>query len=103
MKFRKIYWVTEQLGSDHSSKVCGVFTSIHDLTAKGVQWMDGCDLRDGFRLNLVQLDSDKTPLGCWRSPDFSGLESDLQDYVKTDEMNAQDVEQMCSELRAFFR
>lgn len=65
--------------------------------------MEGCDQHDGFRLNLVQLDSDKPPLGSWRSPDFSGMEEDLQEYVRSDEMNAQDVEQLCSELRAFFR
>ena len=102
MKFRKIYWVTEQVGSDGSSKVAGVYTSIQDLMGRGVQWMDGIDKRGGFRLTLVQLDSDRVPLGTWVTPDFSGMEQDLQEYVASDELNAQDIEQLASELRAFF-
>jgi hypothetical protein len=102
MKFRKIYWVTEQVGSDGTSRVAGVYTSIHDLMSRGVQWMDGIDQRSSFRLTLVQLDSDKVPLGAWKAPDFSGMEQDLQEYVASDELNAQDVEQLASELRAFF-
>ena len=102
MKFRKIYWVTEQVGSDGSSRVAGVYTSIQDLMSRGVQWMDGIEKRAGFRLTLVQLDSDRVPLGAWVTPDFSGLEQDLQEYVATDELNTQDIEQLASELRAFF-
>lgn len=102
MKFRKIYWVTEQTSQDGRSQVSGVYTSMHDLTTRGLQWMEGIERRDGFRLSLVQLDSNRPPLGTWDSPDFSGLEQDLQDYVKTDEMNAQEIEQLGADLRAFF-
>lgn len=102
MKFRKIYWVTEQLGSDGRSQVAGVFTSIQDLSGRGIAWMDGIDKRDGFRVSLVQLDSSKLPLGTWVTPDFSGIEEDLQEFVRTEELGAQDVEQLASDLRAFF-
>lgn len=102
MRFRKIYWVTEQVGTDGCSEVAGVYTSIHDLIEKGLQWMDGIDKNKAFRISLVQLDSDKRPLGTWASKNFSGLEQDLQEFVKSDEMNAQDVEALASSLRAFF-
>lgn len=102
MKFRKIYWVTEQLAHNGQSQVAGVFTSIHDLMTRGIQWMDQIPHKDSFRLNLTQLDSDRPPLGTWSSPDFSGIEADLQEFVNSDEMNAQEVEALASELRAFF-
>lgn len=102
MRFRKIYWVTEQIGTDGSSEVAGVYTSIHDLTSRGIQWMDGIDKNKGFRLSLVQLDSSRKPLGTWTSRNFSGLEEDLQEFVGTDELNSQDVENLASQLRAFF-
>lgn len=102
MKFRKIYWVTEQVGGDGSSQIAGVYTSIHDLIDRGTLWMDGCEKRSGFRVTLVQLDSDKLPLGSWRAPEFNGLESDLQEYVASGELNSQDIEGLATELRAFF-
>lgn len=102
MRFRKIYWVTEQIGADGTSQVAGVYTSIHDLSVRGLQWMDGIEKKKEFRLTLVQLDSDKVPLGSWVSKNFSGLEQDLQEFVKSDELNAQDVEALASQLRAFF-
>jgi len=102
MKFRKIYWVTEQIGTDGRSQVAGVFTSIQDLVGRGILWMDGLDMRAGFRLSLVQLDSNGPPLGTWVTPDFSGLEQDLQEYVGTEELGAQNVEQLAADLRAFF-
>ena len=103
MKFRRIYFVTEQLGADGTSKVGGVYTSIHDLITRGVQWMEGIDKRQGFRLSLIQLDSDKPPLGTWNSPSFSGIEADLQEFVRSEELNAQEVEGLASELRSFYR
>ena len=102
MKFRKIYWVTEQLGTDGKSQVAGVYTSIQDLSSRGVQWMEAIEKRSGFRLSLVQLDSNRPPLGSWVTPDFSGIEQDLQEYVVSEELNAQDIEQLASDLRAFF-
>ena len=102
MKFRKIYWVTEQIGTDGKSQVAGVFTSIQDLMGRGIQWMDGIDKQAGFRITLVQLDSSKVPLGTWVTPDFSGIEQDLQDYVATEELSAQEIEALASDLRAFF-
>ena len=102
MKFRKIYWVTEQIGTDGRSQVAGVFTSIQDLVGRGILWMDGIDKQAGFRLSLVQLDSNKPPLGSWVTPDFSGLEQDLQEFVESDEIGTQNVEQLALDLRAFF-
>lgn len=103
MRFRHLYWVTEQLSRDGDSGIGGVYTSIHDLLEKGVQWHDGVAGRARFRLNLVLADSDRPSLGSWCSPEFPGLEQDLQEYVRSDEMTTGDVEALASELRAFFR
>ncbi len=100
MKFRKIYWVTEQLDESGLSEVAGVYTSIQDLTSRGFNWKDGIEKSAGFRLSLVQLDSSKKPLGTWSSPDFGSIESDLEPYIASDEMNAQDVEGLVKDLRA---
>ncbi|MBS1723552.1 MAG: hypothetical protein JSS66_11430 [Armatimonadetes bacterium] len=101
MKFRKIYWVTEQLGSDGTSTVAGVYTSINDLIERGINWKDGCEKQAAFRLTLAQLDSRNMPLGSWTSPGFDGLEGDLAPLVAGLELSGLDVDQLCQEIRAF--
>ena len=99
MKFRKLYWVTEQVGTDGQSTVIGVYTSIHDLRVKGIKWIEDCDRRNSFRVSLIKLDSSKMPLGCWNGPDFASLEEDLQQFVATGEFDEPSILQLASDLR----
>ncbi len=101
MKFRKLYWVTEVLGDAGRSQVSGVYTSIHDLLERGLHWNDDPAMQAGFRVTLVKLDSDKPPLGQWTSPDFAGMREALEEYVATDEFNAQDCEMLVENLAKF--
>lgn len=100
MQFRRIYWVTEQLDGDGKSQIGGVFTSIQDLLDEGLRWSES-GKGHGFRVTLVKLDSDREPLGSWTSPDFSGMEADLEPYITTQEFDRMDCEAMVRELRAF--
>jgi hypothetical protein len=101
MKFRKLYWVTEQVGQDGCSEVAGVYTSVQDLVERGIQWRDGIDRRDGFRLTLVALDSRKKPLGTWTLPDLGDIESDLSEYVRSEEFSTVEVETLVDALKSF--
>lgn len=101
MKFRRIYWVTEQLDADGKGRVTGVFTSIPDLLDGGMRWESAVPAEEGYRLTLVKLDSCKMPLGTWQSPEFSGLEDDLQEYVKTGEFSPHDCELLVSAVKEF--
>lgn len=100
MKFRKLYWVTEQIGTDGKSSVIGVYTSIHDLRVKGIKWIEDCDQTSSFRVSLVKLDSSKMPLGCWNGPEFAGMEEELQQFVQTGEFDEPSILQLVSDLRA---
>lgn len=99
MVFRRIYWVTEELGDDGSSRATGVFTSTSDLSSRGLRWLDGP--AGGFRVTLVKLDSSGRPLGSWIGPDFAGLETDLQPFVATEELTEPEVEALGKALREF--
>ncbi|MFM9871863.1 MAG: hypothetical protein ACKVQS_00195 [Fimbriimonadaceae bacterium] len=99
MKFRKLYWVTEQVGTDGNSKVIGTYTSIHDLRTKGIRWDEECDLKSSFRVSLVKLDSSKISMGCWQGPSFSGLEEELQPFVETGEFDEPSIIQLATDLR----
>lgn len=101
MKFRRLYWVTEQLGDDGSSEVAGVFTSIPDLVEEGLHWCDETTRQSGFRLTLVKLDSKKKPLGSWTSPDFQSISTDLEEYIKTQEFGTQECESLVDALKLF--
>ncbi len=101
MKFRKLYWVTEQVGSDGCSEIAGVYTSIPDLVDRGIQWKDGIDGRVGFRLTLVALDSKKKPLGTWVLPEFGGIEQDLNEYVVSQEFSTSEIESLLDALKGF--
>jgi hypothetical protein len=101
MKFRKLYWVTEQVGEDGLSEVAGVYTSIPDLIERGIQWRDGIERRGGFRLTLVALDSRKKPLGTWALPEFGTIQADLGEYVKTQEFSLSEVDALLDALKGF--
>lgn len=81
----------------------GVYTSIFDLTSKGLHWHGGATTGTQFRLNLVKLDSNSGPLGTWTGPEFTGIEDDLQEYVGTGEFSEQEVEGLVNNLRAFVK
>ena len=98
MKFRRLYWVTEQIDGQGRSEVVGVYTSIPDLVEIGLRWDDGLPKRVGYRLSLVKLDSKKKPLGTWQSPDFTSLADDLEEYIKTKELSRSDCERLVLEL-----
>lgn len=100
MKFRKLYWVTEQIGTDGKSNVIGVYTSIHDLRVKGIKWVEDCDLTSAFRVSLIKLDSSKMPFGSWNGPEFSGMEEELQQFVQTGEFDEPSILQLVADLRA---
>ncbi len=95
MMFRKLYWVTEQVDPSGISRVTGVYTSIPDLVRHGLTWREDSSV---LRLTLTKLDSDKEPLGCWSSPDFSGLEQELQPFVQTDEFSAEQCKSLIQAL-----
>lgn len=100
MKFRRLYWVTEQLDEFGCSEIVGVFTSIPDLIEDGLKWNDGFSKKDKFRLTLVKLDSKKRPLGTWISPDYEGFETDIQEYVETKEFTTTECESLVAALKA---
>lgn len=100
MKFRKLYWVTEQVDGDGLSQIGGVFTSIPDLIEGGIHWIDGVEKRHAFRLSLVKLDSRNKPLGSWTSPDYPGIEDDLAEYVRTQEFGSTEIEDLVKALRS---
>jgi hypothetical protein len=102
MMFRKLYWVTEQIEPSGKSKVTGVYTSIPDLIRHGLRWTDQ-NSGGEFRLTLTKLDCAKEPLGCWTSPKFKGLESDLQQFVKTDEFSQDQCNALSVSLGKFVK
>jgi hypothetical protein len=101
MKFRRIYWVTEQFDEKGGSQVAGVYTSIPDLIDKGLRWDEGTPGRAGFRITLVKLDSMKSPLGTWHGPEFAGLDESLKEYIGTGEFNEGDCIQLVDAVRSF--
>lgn len=97
--FRRLYWVSEQVFADGTSKVNGVYTSIPDLVRYGLQYAEGGELR----LTLTKLDSSSDPLGTWTSPSFSQMESAMQEYVKTDEFSSEHVKMLTDGLSSASR
>jgi hypothetical protein len=92
--FRRLYWVSEQVHKDGSSKVIGVYTSIPDLVRHGLRYPDAGTLR----LTLTKLDSDREPLGTWSSPSFEGIETAMEPFVKTEEFSVDQVKSLVSKL-----
>ena len=94
--FRRLYWVTELVGSDGGSRVAGVYTSIPDLIRHGlVRHHEG-----NLRITLTKLDSEKEPFGTWSGPDFAGLEDAIQQFVRTDEFSVDEVKNLTKALAA---
>lgn len=92
--FRKLYWVTEQVQQDGSSRVTGIFTSIPNLIREGLS----CNEVQHLRLTLMKLDSESGSLGTWTGPAFEGLQDRLADFIKTDEFSADHCETLITSL-----
>ncbi len=94
--FRKLYWVTEHVDPNGSSKVLGVYTSIPDLIRHGLQ----TSAEDGrLRLTLTKLDSDKEPFGTWCEPRFDGLSKKLDEFIKTEEFSQDQCQALVNALK----
>jgi hypothetical protein len=102
MMFRKLYWVTEQIEPNGTSQVTGVYTSIPDLVRHGLRWTEQ-NSGGEFRLTLTKLDCVKPPLKSWSSPEFTGLESDLQEFINTDEFSQDQCKALVDELEKFVK
>ena len=100
MRFRRIYWVTEQLGHDGSSEVTGVFTSIPDLVDTGLGIRNASAKNAGFRVTLCELDSGLEPLMRFESPTFEGFEENVQAIIQTGEMSLEEYNTLLEALRA---
>ncbi len=98
--FRRLYWIVEQVATDGSSRVTGVYTSIQDLVGKGLNWSDGVAGR-GLRLALVKPDTFDRPLGTWTGGTLAGIGADLQAYIQTHEFSEEEVSTLCAALSEF--
>jgi len=101
MRFRRIYWVTEQVDEQGLSEVTGVFTSIPDLVDLGLGTRDICPKQAGFRISLCELDSTGSPILTCSSPSFDGFEDALQPIVESGEISASEYASLTDALRAY--
>ena len=100
MRFRRIYWVTEQVGSDGISEITGVFTSIPDLIEVGLGALDWCDKNAEFRIVLVELDSDQPPLLTITQSSIDQIESMLLPFVTSGEISHDEVLRLGGAIRS---
>jgi len=94
--FRRLYWVTEQVDPMGRSRVGGVYTSIPDLIHHGLV---NQGQNETLRITLTKLDSDKEPFGTWSEPYFEGLETRLEEFIRTDEFSAEHCKALVDALR----
>ncbi|GIV01765.1 MAG: hypothetical protein KatS3mg015_0595 [Fimbriimonadales bacterium] len=102
MKFRRIYWVTEQLDDEGHSDVTGVYTSIPDLVEIGLGLKDYSPHQKTVRLSLCELDASKPPLVTLFWNEYDKLESLLKPFVDDGEMTHEDVMMLVDALKARF-
>lgn len=100
MRFRRIYWVTEQYDEEGKSEVTGVFTSIPDLIESGIGCRPASQKQTGFRICLCELDSREPPLVRFESPDFNNVEEALSKLVRDAELSHEDVVRLADALNA---
>lgn len=98
IRFRRIYWVTEQLDEQGYSEVTGIYTSIPDLVETGLATKPFCDKTAGLRITLCALDSKEAPLACFSSPGFGNVAETLRPFVETGELTAEEVAQLADAL-----
>jgi hypothetical protein len=98
MRFRRIYWVTEQMEAGGKSRVVGIYTSIPDLIETGLPALP--DKAAGFRVSLCELDSNQPPVTSFESPDFSGVSEALEPIVKGGEFTVEEARALSHALTA---
>lgn len=101
MRFRRIYWVTEQVDEQGASEVTGIFTSIPDLIDTGLGIRDVSKKAAGFRLTLCELDCSCAPILSAQSPNFEGLEAGLAPIVASGEISDSEIAALTDALRAY--
>ena len=100
MRFRRIYWVTEQVDENGNSDVTGVYTSIPDLIELGLGIRDVSDKKAAYRLSLCELDSKDKPLLTIESPNFEGLADDLRPILESGEISHEEYASLQDALRS---
>lgn len=98
--FRRLYWVVEQIDTDGKSRVTGVYTSIQDLIHRGLNWCPNFS-GHGVRLSLVKPDTFDHALGVWSADSISSMESELEAFVRTNEMTLSEVQDLQAALQQF--
>ncbi len=99
MKFRRIYWVSEQYNEQGLSEVTGVYTSVHDLIEIGLGVTDRSSYKSGFRITLCALDSTGPALISMSSADFSNCEEKIAPFVQTGEITEEEAARLKQALR----
>lgn len=99
MRFRRIYWVTEQLDESGCGQVTGVYTSIPDLVEYGLSMKAHCEKQAGLRLTLCELDTTQPPLVQLTSTDFGNIEALLDPFVKDGEITHEDLVMLSEALQ----
>ena len=100
MRFRRLYWVTEQFDNDGSSEVTGIFTSIPDLIELGLGTRPVSSKQAGFRITLCALDSVQPPFLSASSPDFSEVATMLTPMIEEGEITKERARSLCDALKA---
>ncbi|MCL6623112.1 MAG: hypothetical protein K6T17_00665 [Fimbriimonadales bacterium] len=98
IRFRRIYWVTEQLDDQGYSEVTGIYTSIPDLVEIGLATKPFCNKTAGLRITLCALDSQEAPLASFTSPTFGDVAEVLRPLVDNGELTAEEVAQLADAL-----
>ncbi len=98
IRFRRIYWVTEQLDEHGYSEVTGIYTSIPDLVEIGLAPKAFCNKTAGLRITLCALDSQDAPLASFTSPAFGNVTEALRPLVDSGELTAEEVAQLADAL-----
>ncbi|MCH8273752.1 MAG: hypothetical protein IH851_03095 [Armatimonadetes bacterium] len=99
IKFRRIFWVTEQFDDEGFSEVTGIYTSVPDLIETGLGTRVYGDKKAGFRITLCALDTTRPPLLSFSSPDFQNVEAHLAQFVESGEMSSDEVARLAEALR----
>lgn len=99
MKFRKLYWVTEQLDVNGLSEVTGVFTSVPDLIRTGLGIQESATTKQaGYRLSLMELDKNGLAFLQWSSLHPEPIEELLEPFAKSGELTRDEISRLADAL-----
>ncbi len=101
MRFRRIYWVTEQFDDSGFSEVTGVYTSVPNLLESGLGVKDYSSKKAGFKLSLCELDNESPPLFTVSSPKFEGLREHLAPLMESGELSHDEVSRLLSAIELY--